>query len=203
MIISTDNSEVKWRLTWRTFSLLLTIGCVCDVTVGQYSENRYGNSHSPWYSPPTQNLDPRAGPYQGIYPNPDTFHDGGQPHRDPQPRTPENPHLDNQIFSAVHKYDVVTPSADGNDRNTPLYGGTIDGQIRLERARSPYLVQEDVIIERNGEMVIEPGVMVKFSPMVGLTVRGILNIQVSHFKMFLLWQDLLLVKYYLFLTFGK
>nr|CAD7399171.1 unnamed protein product [Timema cristinae] len=59
---------------------------------------------------------------------------------------------------------------------TEIAGGVIVGRAQvLTRGHSPYLVREDLVIERTGELVIEPGVEVRFSSMVGLTVRGVLT----------------------------
>lgn len=57
---------------------------------------------------------------------------------------------------------------------TPLPGGIItDGQHVLNRLKSPYFMREDLIIERDAELVIDPGVEIRFGPMVGITIRGI------------------------------
>ena len=58
-------------------------------------------------------------------------------------------------------------------------GGQITrGQRLLERSKSPYVVREDLFVERGGELVIEPGVEIRFAPMIGITVRGILTAKV-------------------------
>ena len=41
-------------------------------------------------------------------------------------------------------------------------------------AESPFVVRHDILVESSGELTIEPGVDVQFSPEVGITVRGIL-----------------------------
>lgn len=75
---------------------------------------------------------------------------------------------------------VMTPRPP-DEQVTELAGGVIENrQQRLGKIHSPYLVKEDIIIERNGELAIEPGVELRFSPMVGLTVRGILSAIVSN-----------------------
>ena len=45
----------------------------------------------------------------------------------------------------------------------------------LSLSDSPYLVQKDVVVESEGHLVIESGVTMKFSPGVGITVRGVLT----------------------------
>jgi hypothetical protein len=74
---------------------------------------------------------------------------------------------------------VITPQPPG-EQVTELAGGVIaNRQQRLNKIHSPYLLREDLIVEKTGELVIEPGVLVRFAPMVGLTIRGILSAKVS------------------------
>lgn len=59
-------------------------------------------------------------------------------------------------------------------------GGTINSGIQvLYKSKSPYWLRNDIIIERDAQLVIEPGVEVRFEPMIGITVRGILKAEVS------------------------
>ncbi|OWR49329.1 hypothetical protein KGM_212633 [Danaus plexippus plexippus] len=56
---------------------------------------------------------------------------------------------------------------------TELSGGVVtSGRIVWRADSSPYLLRDDLLIEREGELVIEPSVEVKFAPMIGITVRG-------------------------------
>ncbi|XP_031785209.1 protein bark beetle isoform X2 [Nasonia vitripennis] len=58
---------------------------------------------------------------------------------------------------------------------TELPGGKIvRGRRLLERAKSPYVLREDLFVERDAELSIEAGVEVRFAPMIGITVRGVL-----------------------------
>ena len=47
----------------------------------------------------------------------------------------------------------------------------------LTKESSPYLIDHDVLVRPEGELVIEPGVEVRFAPEVGITVRGVLKAQ--------------------------
>ncbi|XP_045768313.1 protein bark beetle isoform X2 [Maniola jurtina] len=56
---------------------------------------------------------------------------------------------------------------------TELPGGVLAGGRTVWKADgSPYLLRDDLLVERDAELVIEPGVEVKFAPMIGITVRG-------------------------------
>ncbi|XP_076766657.1 C-type lectin domain-containing protein bark beetle [Xylocopa sonorina] len=71
---------------------------------------------------------------------------------------------------------VNVSSSNSDGGLTELHGGRIiRGQRLLERSKSPYLVREDLFVEREGELVIEPGVEIRFGPMIGITVRGIIT----------------------------
>lgn len=63
---------------------------------------------------------------------------------------------------------------------TELPGGVLaGGRTHWKLNGSPYLLRDDLLVEREAELVIEPGVELKFSPMVGITVRGKLVAVVS------------------------
>ncbi|XP_013178489.1 PREDICTED: uncharacterized protein LOC106125730 isoform X1 [Papilio xuthus] len=56
---------------------------------------------------------------------------------------------------------------------TELPGGVLaGGRTHWKLGGSPYLLRDDLLVEREAELVIEPGVELKFAPMVGITVRG-------------------------------
>lgn len=62
---------------------------------------------------------------------------------------------------------------------TELQGGRIISEKWLRHMESPYTLHTDLLIERTGRLYIEPGVRVHVAPMVGITVRGVLNALVS------------------------
>lgn len=69
---------------------------------------------------------------------------------------------------------------------TELPGGVVAGGRTVWKAvGSPYLLRDDLLVESRGELVIEPGVEVRFAPMIGITVRGKLVAIVSiNFKLY-------------------
>lgn len=63
---------------------------------------------------------------------------------------------------------------------TELNGGVLaGGQTVWKASGSPYLLRDDLLVERDAELVVEPGVEVRFAPMIGITVRGKLIAVVS------------------------
>lgn len=75
---------------------------------------------------------------------------------------------------------------------TELPGGVVAGGRTLWRASgSPYLLRDDLLVERDAELVVEPGVEVRFAPMIGITVRGKLVAAVSTEIIFIYLQLLL------------
>lgn len=63
---------------------------------------------------------------------------------------------------------------------TELNGGILaGGQTVWKASGSPYLLRDDLLVERDAELVVEPGVEVRFAPMIGITVRGKLIAVVS------------------------
>ncbi|XP_049867990.1 protein bark beetle isoform X2 [Pectinophora gossypiella] len=62
---------------------------------------------------------------------------------------------------------------------TELEGGVVAGRVVWKAEGSPYLLRDDLLVESAAELVVEPGVEVRFAPMIGVTVRGKL-IAVGH-----------------------
>lgn len=61
-----------------------------------------------------------------------------------------------------------------------LSGGRIvNGEKILDRSQSPYILREDLFVEKDGHLIIEPGVEIRFPPMIGITVRGIITAKVK------------------------
>lgn len=77
------------------------------------------------------------------------------------------------------EYEVTAQTA---PKLTELPGGFVtEGQLVWRANKSPYLLREDLVVEEQGELVVEPGVEVRFGPMVGITVRGKIQAIVSMF----------------------
>lgn len=81
--------------------------------------------------------------------------------------------------TSIYYTEPIFINISSNNDVTELHGGHIvQGQRLLERSKSPYLVREDLFVEREGELVIESGVEIRFGPMIGITVRGIITAKV-------------------------
>lgn len=75
---------------------------------------------------------------------------------------------------------ISTSELTGNRQSTELEEqSVVDRKLRLVRSDSPYQIKHDLLIDKNGELEIEPGVELHFAPMVGLTVRGLLLAKVT------------------------
>ena len=59
-------------------------------------------------------------------------------------------------------------------------GGIINGDKILVTNQSPYLISQDIIVERSSKLVIQPGVKLLFSPRIGVQVKGTLIAQVKN-----------------------
>ncbi|KAL6268222.1 hypothetical protein P5V15_001333 [Pogonomyrmex californicus] len=92
---------------------------------------------------------------------------------------PDNRYDQTSIYYTEPTTLMNTSGAYNNWNNGGLYelhdGRIVRGQRLLSRSKSPYLLREDLFVERDGELVIEPGVEIRFGPMVGITVRGIIT----------------------------
>lgn len=74
---------------------------------------------------------------------------------------------------------LVTLSVMGVEGRTEFTDTLVTGVRTLTFADSPYLVREDVLVTKEGELVIEPGVTLQFEQGVGITVRGVLTAEGS------------------------
>lgn len=55
---------------------------------------------------------------------------------------------------------------------TEWSGGIVANHHRLRADESPYFVLNNVVVEDTGQLIIDPGVTLKFSPKTGITVKG-------------------------------
>lgn len=74
----------------------------------------------------------------------------------------------------VDNFDVISDL-------TEIPGSRILGEKVLSANESPYLLRTDLEIERGGKLIIQPGVIINFAPMVGITIRGTIVAVVSAF----------------------
>lgn len=65
---------------------------------------------------------------------------------------------------------------------TEWSGGIVANHHRLRADQSPYFILNNVIIEDTGQLLIDPGVILKFSPKTGITVKGSIIANVMYYK---------------------
>ena len=71
---------------------------------------------------------------------------------------------------------LVTNTLSGEVRTDTVFSeARVSNRRILTLSDSPYFIENDVLVEDTGELVIEPGVTLKFGPGAGITVRGILR----------------------------
>lgn len=66
-----------------------------------------------------------------------------------------------------------------SDNVTEITNSFINKRFELEKSLSPYVVREDIVVGKEGHLIIHPGVEIRFAPMVGITVRGTITAKVS------------------------
>lgn len=90
-------------------------------------------------------------------------------------------------FCYVYAQTHIPWSQESNSQHSPSGltehpGGIItDNSVVFYNSKSPYWLRNDLIIDKTAEVIIEPGVEIKFEPQVGITVRGILTAVVRFF----------------------
>jgi hypothetical protein len=65
-----------------------------------------------------------------------------------------------------------------SETNGFFTGGIINGFTKLTQVDSPYHIKENILIERNAQLLIEPGVTLYFRPRKGVTLHGTLVAEV-------------------------
>lgn len=99
--------------------------------------------------------------------------------------TEESDH--NHFQNINDKYNYINSNNDDDNIHkmndelglTEISNGMITGERLLKLSESPYLLRQDLEIERGSMLIIEPGVTVHFAPMIGITVRGSIRAIVS------------------------
>lgn len=85
------------------------------------------------------------------------------------------------FFLGALAQDVSYPSTPSPGFTEHPGGTVVDDKVIFAKAKSPYWLRNDVVVERNAEMVVEPGVTIRVEPQVGITVRGVLTAVVRQF----------------------
>ena len=64
-------------------------------------------------------------------------------------------------------------------RFTEINEQEISGEKTLYASESPFLLRQDLEVQRNAKLIVEPGVTIHFAPMVGITIYGRIKAIVS------------------------
>lgn len=75
--------------------------------------------------------------------------------------------------------EINSDSENIGNSETELQGGAIVGERTLHLSDSPYVLNADLIVENGAKLFIEPGVQIRFAPMIGITVKGEITAVVS------------------------
>lgn len=82
----------------------------------------------------------------------------------------------NEVSNTSYTYDH------GQQSNSQIFtGGTLNHHLTLKLINSPYVIDSSVVIEKSGQLVIEPGVELQLKPRVGISIKGSLIANVSCF----------------------
>lgn len=88
-----------------------------------------------------------------------------------------------QVFAfSTHANDYTWPNELKSTKGyTEWSGGIVANHHRLRADHSPYFILNNVIVEDTGQLIIDPGVTLKFSPKTGITVKGSIIANVTYF----------------------
>lgn len=91
-----------------------------------------------------------------------------------------------QIFAFhAHASDYTWPNELKSIKGyTQWEGGIVTNYHRLRADQSPYFILNNVVVEDTGQLIIDPGVTLKFSPKTGITVKGLIIANVICFAVF-------------------
>ena len=171
-------------------SVIVTLSAFCDLTAaGQIHQvSSYDDHHQSLNQFSHHNVennldfvgphpDPKHNPEdtENIY-NLDTIHEINE-----EPRIPE--YIEPEIHREYHDEtinDNTLPGDLSNHEFTELAGGVYTGEKVLRLSESPYVLNTDLEVEEGGKLIIEPGVVIQFAPMVGITIRGTIIAVVSN-----------------------
>lgn len=77
------------------------------------------------------------------------------------------------FFFHTHANDYTWPNEIKSTKGyTEWSGGIVTDYHRLRADQSPYFILNNVIVEDTGQLIIDPGVTLKFSSKTGITVKG-------------------------------
>lgn len=91
-------------------------------------------------------------------------------------------HVNLNVNNNLHESEVVPNAGGVPTRFTEINEQEISGEKTLYLSDSPFLLRQDLEVQRSAKLIVEPGVTIHFAPMVGITVYGQLKAIVSTFS---------------------
>lgn len=76
------------------------------------------------------------------------------------------------VNNNLHESELQSEADEVPSKFTEISEQSISGEKILYLSESPFLLRQDLEIERNAKLTVEPGVTIHFAPMVGITVHG-------------------------------
>lgn len=83
------------------------------------------------------------------------------------------------VNNNLHDGEALSEAGEAPSRFTEINEQEISGEKILYASESPFLLRQDLEVQRNAKLIVEPGVTVHFAPMVGITVHGQIKAIVS------------------------
>lgn len=83
------------------------------------------------------------------------------------------------VNNNLHESEVAPEAGEVPEKFTEIDVTEISGEKILYASESPFLLRQDLEVQANAKLIVEPGVTIHFAPMVGITVRGQIKAIVS------------------------
>lgn len=120
-----------------------------------------------------KNLDDSEFAYEPIDTNKNDYHN---PHYD---EIDDTKNVDLNVNNDLPEGEVPPEAGEAPSKFTEINEQEISGEKILYLSESPFLIRQDLEIQRNAKLIVEPGVTIHFAPMVGITVHGQIKAIVS------------------------
>lgn len=83
------------------------------------------------------------------------------------------------VNNNLHDSEILSEPGEVPEKYTEITEQEISGEKILYARESPFLLRQDLEVQKHAKLIVEPGVTVHFAPMVGITVYGQIKAIVS------------------------